>query len=155
MATFCSWGWREKQKDISQKQSPGRVLEERCSKIFGKAYRKTRVQEPFLKNNFRMWACNFILRPEAFCKKDFLRNFTTFTEKHLCQSLLFNKVAGPKTLAHVFSCECCEISKHSFLHRTPLVVASEFLAKLKKYVKSTKVSKQLVSNGKLFQHHIR
>ena len=32
-----------------QKQSPGRVLQERCSKIFGKAYKKTRVQETFLK----------------------------------------------------------------------------------------------------------
>ena len=33
-------------------------------------------------------------RPEAFCKKSFLRNFTKFTGKHLCQSLFFNKVAG-------------------------------------------------------------
>ena len=29
-----------------------------------------------------------------FCKKGVLRNFTKFTEKHLCQSLLFNKVTG-------------------------------------------------------------
>ena len=28
------------------------------------------------------------------CKKGFLRYFAKFTEKHLCQSLLFNKVAG-------------------------------------------------------------
>ena len=33
-------------------------------------------------------------RPEVFCKKDALRNFTKFTGKHLCQSLFFNKVAG-------------------------------------------------------------
>ena len=33
-------------------------------------------------------------------KKSFLRNFTKFTGKHLCQSLFFNKVAGirPVTL---------------------------------------------------------
>ena len=33
-------------------------------------------------------------------KKGVLRNFTKFTGKHLCQSLLFNKVAGlrPATL---------------------------------------------------------
>ena len=39
-------------------------------------------------------------RPEGFCKKGFLRNFTKFTGKHLCQSLFFNKVAGlrPATL---------------------------------------------------------
>ena len=29
-----------------------------------------------------------------FCKKGVLRNFTKFTGKHLCQSLLFNKVTG-------------------------------------------------------------
>ena len=35
-----------------------------------------------------------------FCKKGVLRNFAKFTRKHLCQSLLFNKVAwlSPATL---------------------------------------------------------
>ena len=33
-------------------------------------------------------------RPEVFCKKGVLRNFTKFTGKHLCQSLFFNKVTG-------------------------------------------------------------
>ena len=39
-------------------------------------------------------------RPDVFCKKGVLRNFTKFTGKHLCQSLFFNKVAGlrPETL---------------------------------------------------------
>ena len=39
-------------------------------------------------------------RPELFCKKGVLRNFSKFTGKHLCQSLFFNKVAGlrPATL---------------------------------------------------------
>ena len=39
-------------------------------------------------------------RPEVFCKKFVLRNFTKFTGTHLCQSLFFNKVAGlrPATL---------------------------------------------------------
>ena len=46
-------------------------------------------------------------RPEVFCKKGFLKNFAKFTEKHLCQSLLFKKV----TLAQVFSCEFCEVFK--------------------------------------------
>ena len=45
-------------------------------------------------------------------RKGVLRNFTKFTGKHLCQSLFFNKVA--ETLAQVFSCEFCEISKNSF-----------------------------------------
>ena len=64
-------------------------------------------------------------RPEVFCKKGVLGNLTKFTGKHLCQSLFFNKVAGlrpqacnfikKETLAQVFSCECCEISKNTFL----------------------------------------
>ena len=33
-------------------------------------------------------------RPEVFCKKCVLRNFTKLIGKHPCQSLLFNKVAG-------------------------------------------------------------
>ena len=39
-------------------------------------------------------------RPEVFCKKDFLRNFSKFTRKYLCLSLIFNKVEDlrPATL---------------------------------------------------------
>ena len=32
-----------------------------------------------------------------------------------------------QTLAYVFSCEFCEISKNTFSYRTPLVTASEIL----------------------------
>ena len=32
--------------------------------------------------------------PEVFCGKGILRNFAKFTEKRLCQSLFFNKLAG-------------------------------------------------------------
>ena len=60
--------------------------------------------------------------PEVFCKKGVLRNFPKFTGKYLCQSLFFNKVVGlrpgifikKETMAQVFSCEFCEISKHTF-----------------------------------------
>ena len=69
-------------------------------------------------------------RPEVFCKKGVLRNLTKFTGKYLHQSLFFNKVAGgacnlfkKETLAQVFACEFCQISKNTFLHRTPLVAA--------------------------------
>ena len=58
--------------------------------------------------------------PELFCKKGVLRNFAKFTGKHLCQKLFFNKV--------VFSCEFCEISKNTFLYRTPPVAASNYVA---------------------------
>ena len=37
------------------------------------------------------------------------RNFAKFTEKHLCQSLLFNKVAGLKSKVNQFCyAECIE-----------------------------------------------
>ena len=53
------------------------------------------------------------------CKKGVFRNFAKFTGKDLCQSLLFNKVAGPgfikkETLAQVSSREFCKISKNTF-----------------------------------------
>ena len=71
-------------------------------------------------------------RPEEFCKKGVLINLTKLTGKHLCQSLLFNKIAClrpatllKKRLAQTFSCEFCEISKNTFFHRIPQVAASE------------------------------
>ena len=41
-------------------------------------------------------------RPEVFCKKGVLRNFTKFKGKHLRQSLFFNKVSGQAKLQHFF-----------------------------------------------------
>ena len=69
--------------------------------------------------------------PEVLCKEAVLRNFAKFTEKHLCQRLFFNKVAGqrPKAydfikkefLAQVFSREFCEISKNTLSYRALLL----------------------------------
>ena len=55
-------------------------------------------------------------------RKVVLRNFAKFIGKHLCQSLFFNiKLQAEacifikkETLAQVFSCEFCEISKNIF-----------------------------------------
>ena len=58
-------------------------------------------------------------RPEVFCKKDVLRNFTKFTGKNLYQSFFINKVADLRP--QMFSCEFCEISKNTFSYRTPSV----------------------------------
>ena len=49
----------------------------------------------------------------CFVKKGVLRNFAKLTGKHLCQSLFLNKVKK-ETLAMVFYCEFCEISKNTF-----------------------------------------
>ena len=67
-----------------------------------------------------------------FCKKDVIRNFAKFIGNRLCQCLYFNKVAGfikIETLAQVFSCEFCEISKNTFSYRTPPVAASVLMKK--------------------------
>ena len=58
-------------------------------------------------------------------KKGLLKNLAKVAEKHLCQILIFNKIAGlrPATslkkealasLAQLFSCEFCEIFKNTF-----------------------------------------
>ena len=54
-----------------------------------------------------------------FYKKGVLKNF-------LCQSLFCNKEEKKETLAHVFSCEFCEIFKNIVFYRTPLMAASDY-----------------------------
>ena len=69
-------------------------------------------------------------RPYVFCKKGVLS--AKFTGKHLCQSPFFNKVEDlqacnfikKETVAQVFSCEFCEISKNTFYYRTRMVAAT-------------------------------
>ena len=66
-------------------------------------------------------------RLEVFCKKGVLRNFAKFSGKHLRQSFFLQPEAynfiKKETLAHVFSCEFCDISKNIFFYRTPPVAA--------------------------------
>ena len=54
--------------------------------------------------------------------KGVLRNFAKLTGKHLCQGLSFNI---NETLALVFSCEFCEISKNTFFTEHLQMTASE------------------------------
>ena len=58
--------------------------------------------------------------PVVFCKNSVLWIFAKFTVKHLCQSL-FNKLQAEtynfvkkESLAQVFSCQFCQISKNTF-----------------------------------------
>ena len=76
---------------------------------------------------FTVWTANNVQRqpPEVLRKKSVLRNFAKFTGKRMWQSLFFNNYyisnnnfIKKETLARVFSCEFCEISKNTFLHRT-------------------------------------
>ena len=51
---------------------------------------------------------------QVFCKNVVPRNFSKFTGKQLYQSL-FNNFNKKETLARVFFCESCEISKKTLL----------------------------------------
>ena len=81
-----------------------------------------------LKNNCRVAALWKVIQGQCFLSshrtysvaKVVLRNFAKFTGEHLCQNLFFNKVADlqlyqKETLAQVFSCDFCEVSKNMFL----------------------------------------
>ena len=63
-------------------------------------------------------------RPEVFCKKGVLKNFTKFSGKHLSQSLFFNIVAGrrPATLLKkILWHRCFPLNFVKFL-RTPFYI---------------------------------
>ena len=60
---------------------------------------------------------------EVFCRKGVLRYFKKFTGKHLCQSFLFNKVAGLRTvtlLKNRFWYRCFPVNFSKFL-KTPSI----------------------------------
>ena len=87
-----------------------------------------------------------------FGKTGVLKNVTKLTRKHLYQSLSFNKVE--KTLAQVFSCEFCEISKNTFSYKTPPVAASPYRGDLHsailKALRSFQEKRDLKSNDMQF-----
>ena len=62
-------------------------------------------------------------RQEVLCRKGVLRNFEKSTGKHLCQSLLFNKVVGLRTvtlLTKRFWYRCFLVNFSKFL-KTPSI----------------------------------
>ena len=76
-------------------------------------------------------------RLHMFFKMGVLKNFTIFTEKHLCWSLFLIRLQAwrPATLSKRgsdtgVSCEYHKIFEESFLYRTSLMAASGFLTKL-------------------------
>ena len=88
------WG-KFSRKLFTGNDSPGNNFLERCFHVaIDNIYK-------YSNNFFYFFFCNFIRsRPNVFCKKGFLRNFTKYTGKHLCQSLFLNKVTAltPATL---------------------------------------------------------
>ena len=63
-----------------------RVVQTQCSFLYPGAVKSIQCQIHKLRSS----------HPEVFFKNGILRNFTKFTGKHLCQSLFFNNVAGPR-----------------------------------------------------------
>ena len=60
----------------------------------------------------------------------YIKTFTSIfvlSQKYQLEFFSSSSRNRPETLAQVFSCEFCEISKNTCLHRTPLVVVSEHL----------------------------
>ena len=75
--------------------------------MFKVSYKDTRTTPKYPSN------CCFQDQPtEVFCKKVVLRNFVKFTEKHMCQEAC--NLIKKETLAQIFSCEFCKISKKTF-----------------------------------------
>ena len=80
-------------------------------------------------NLFIYKSLNNIISPEAVAqrrslKKVFLETSQNSLENNRARVSFFNKVAKKETLAQLFFCEFCEISKNTFFHRTTLVAAS-------------------------------
>ena len=70
----------------------------------------------------RIFHCFFILRSShqrCSVRKGVLRNLAKFTRKHLCQSLFFNKVAGPTTLSKKRDWHSCFLMNFAKFLRTP------------------------------------
>ena len=66
-----------------------------------------------------------------FCEKGVLRNFANSQERPAREALFKAcNYIKKESLAQVFSCEFCEISKNTFLYRTPPVAASGANTKL-------------------------
>ena len=82
--------------------------------------------------------------PEVFCKKRFLRNYAKFTGKPLCQSLFFSSrpqacnFIKKETLAQVYYCYFCEISKNTFFYRAPLNDSFCSMPNLKSFINKHK-----------------
>ena len=62
-----------------------------------------------------------VSRSQIFFKLGVLKNFASFTGKHLCWSQLYLE----ETPKQLLSCEICEIFKNPFFYRTPPVAVSE------------------------------
>ena len=70
------------------------------------------------------WGINRSSRPEVFCKKGAVKNFSKFIGKHLCQNLFFNKVVKltPTTLLKKSLWHRCFPMNFAQVLRTPFLI---------------------------------
>ena len=75
--------------------------------------------------------------PEEFYGKKLFLKISQNSQENTCARVFFNKVAGDacnfiekETLAQLFSCEFCEISKNTFLQNTSILVLLKILVLL-------------------------
>ena len=96
-------------------------------------------------------------RLEVFCRKGVLRNFEKFAGKHLCHSLLFNKVGGLRTVALLkkrFWCRCFPVNFLKFL-KTPSITEHLWWLLLKTRVNQLIFREELVDlqlSQEVFKH---
>ena len=110
-------------------------------------------QDYFEKSQFIIIYLQYIIAEavaqRCFLKKVFLE-ISQNSQENTCARVSFLKSCRPEpcnfikneTLAQVFSCEFCEISKNTFFHRTPLVAASVTARNSAETVRSTKCPHQ-------------
>ena len=85
-------------------------------------------------------------RLEVFCRKGVLRNFGNFTGKHLCRGLLYNKVAGLRTVTLLkkrFWYRCFPVNFSKFL-KTPFITENLWWLLLKTPVNQLIFREELV-----------
>ena len=74
-------------------------------------------------------------RPEVFCKNGILKKFTKCTEKHLCESLFLNKVAGLRSVT---------LLKKRLWHRYFPVNLAKFFKRKRVYTLSANIAKVII-----------
>ena len=96
-------------------------------------------------------------RLEVFCTKGALRNCAKFTEKHLCQSLFFNKVAGLRACNFIKKetlAQCFPVNFAEFL-RTPFITEHLWWLFLEIQIKSLEVLFNPLQQGVAFLYPLK
>ena len=96
-------------------------------------------------------------RLEVFCTKGALRNCAKFTEKHLCQSLFFIKVAGLRACNFIKKetlAQCFPVNFAEFL-RTPFITEHLWWLFLEIQIKSLEVLFNPLQHGVAFLYPLK